>query len=46
MGSVAEAHPKLLKENLESMKTQFFPSMCVMMTKLENEDSLEDWYQV
>ena len=46
MGSVAEAHPKLLKEHLESMKTQFFPSMCVMMTKLEHEDSLQDWYQV
>lgn len=46
LGSVAEAHPKLLKENTEQMKTQFFPSLCVMMCKLENEDSLEDWYAV
>ena len=46
IGSVAEAHPKLLKENVEKMKEQFFPSLCVMMTKLENEDSLEDWYKV
>ena len=46
VGSVAEAHPKLLKENTESMKTQFFPSLCVMMTKIENEDSLEDWFAV
>lgn len=46
VGSVAEAHPKLLKENAEHMKTQFFPSLCVMMTKVEHEDSLEDWYAV
>jgi len=44
--SVAEAHPKLLKENVETMKSQFFPSLCVMMTKLENEDDLEAWYKV
>ena len=44
--SVAEAHPKLLKDNIEVMKTQFFPSLCVMMTKLENEDDLNAWYEV
>ena len=44
--SVAEAHPKLLKENMEAMKTQFFPSLAVLMTKLENEDDLEAWYEV
>ena len=43
--SVAEAHPKLLKENIETMKSQFFPSLCVMMTKLENEDDLDAWYK-
>lgn len=46
VGTVAEAHPKLLKDNLQSMKTQFFPSLCVMMTKLENEDDIEAWYNV
>ena len=28
------------------MKTQYFPALCVMMTKLENEDDLEAWYAV
>lgn len=46
IGSVAEAHPKLLKQNIETMKTQFFPSLSVMMTKLENEDDIEAWYEV
>ncbi len=44
--SVAEAHPKLLKDNIEAMKAQFFPSLCVLMTKLENEDDLNAWYEV
>ena len=46
IGSVAEAHPKLLKQNIETMKTQFFPSLSVMMTKLENDDDIEAWYEV
>ena len=46
IGTVAEAHPKLLKDNMDAMKTQFFPSLCVMMTKLENEEDLEAWYAV
>lgn len=46
IGTVAESHPKLLKDNVETMKTQFFPSLCVMMTKLEDEDDLEAWYKV
>ena len=28
------------------MKTQFFPSLCVIMTKLDNEDDCEAWYAV
>ena len=43
--SVAEAHPKLLKDNLEAMKVQFFPSVCVLMTKLDNDDDLNAWYE-
>ena len=27
------------------MKTQFMPALCVMMTKLENEDDLAAWYE-
>ena len=42
--SVAEAHPKLLKDNIEAMKSQFFPSLCVLMTKLEHDDDLNAWY--
>ena len=45
IGTVAESHPKLLKDNKDSMMSQFFPSLCVMMTKLENEDDLEAWYE-
>lgn len=44
MISVAESHPKLLKEYREQVKTQFFPALCVMMTKVEYEDNLADWY--
>lgn len=46
IASVAEAHPKLLKDNQEHMKAQFFPSLGVMMTKLQDEDDLEAWYGV
>ena len=46
ISSLAESHPKLLKDNKEHMKTQFFPSLCVMMTKLDNEDDCEAWYAV
>ena len=28
------------------MRTQFFPSLGVMMTKLQNDDDLEAWYGV
>ena len=44
--SVAESHPKLLKDNVEAMKIQFFPSLCVLMTKIEDDDDLEAWFEV
>lgn len=44
--SVAESYPKVLKQNQETIKTQFFPSLAVMMTKLEHDDDLESWYGV
>ena len=44
--SLAEGYPKILKENAESMNSQFIPALCVMMTKLENEDDLDAWYEV
>ena len=43
--SVAEQHPRLLKDNVEGVKTQFMPALCVMMTKLENEEDLAAWYE-
>ena len=44
--SVAEAHPKLLKQNKETMIQEFYPALATLMTKLENEDDLDAWYEV
>jgi importin-5 len=43
LSSVAEGTPKLLKDNQEEMKTQFYPALMVMITCLPLEDDLADW---
>ena len=44
--TVAETSRKLVKENQDEMKEQFYPAIGFLMTSIELADDLDEWYKV
>ena len=42
--TIAEENPKTLKDQLESLKSHVFPSICIMLTQVKLQDELDEWY--
>ena len=44
--TLAETSRKVVKENLDEMKEQFYPAIGFLMTSIELADDLDEWYKV
>ena len=42
--TIGEENPKTLKDQLESLKAHVFPAICIMLTQVQLQEELEEWF--
>ena len=43
VSTLAEANPKMLQDQSETPRANFFPAIAIMMTQVEDTDDLQAW---